>query len=205
MASMSMGCMDGPFFAMKQMNPVYREQWQADRELGPTYTDKISEIQLVASQLSEQPEGEQVSWIKHLDNIARSQGSVEMRRQALLALRENPRPEALQTVGAVITDPNEKIRQTAAETLGTIPGEDSIALLQTIFEQDSSTSVRAAVVRSLDGREEVSARAILESAVRDPSPAIQFEATKVLQSTTGADLGGNVQAWQEFLLGEAGG
>ncbi len=33
--------------SMKKMNPYYRKEWQKDRELGPTYAQRVEELELL--------------------------------------------------------------------------------------------------------------------------------------------------------------
>ncbi len=67
--------MDGPFYAMKQMNPIYRKQWQKDRELGPTYAQRIEELELLESRLASYAPDDQLRWSMQLEQLIQSDPS----------------------------------------------------------------------------------------------------------------------------------
>ncbi len=66
------GCMDGPFYAMKKMNPYYRKEWQKDRELGPTYTQRIEELELLEKRLADYAPDDQLRWAMQLEQLIQS-------------------------------------------------------------------------------------------------------------------------------------
>ena len=75
---------------MKQMNPFYRKQWEKDQELGPTYTQRIEELELLESRLTSYTPDDQLRWAMQLETLIQSDPSPELRARAVQALVSRP-------------------------------------------------------------------------------------------------------------------
>jgi HEAT repeat protein len=199
-AFLSSGCTDGPFFAMTAMNPYYRDQWKSDRNLGPTYEDRLTEVRLLQEQLTTYEPAEQQRWISDIDTIVRNDPSIEMRRQAILALRNVNVPESIAVLQKASTDESIKVRMAVATSLATLDSDEAVPLLSTLAKDDANTSVRAAAIRALGDHPTEPSFAILASVLDDLNAAIQLQSTLSLTKITGnRELGGDVPQWREFV------
>ncbi len=76
------GCADGPLFQMKKLSPWHRREWQRDRELGTTYSQRLDELSLLEKQLAGYPPDQQQVWAERLETIVTKDTSPEMRARA---------------------------------------------------------------------------------------------------------------------------
>ena len=73
------GCADGPMFQLKKMTPWHRREVQRDRELGPTFSQRLDELALLDSRLASYSPDEQQRWATQLETIVTKDTSPEMR------------------------------------------------------------------------------------------------------------------------------
>ncbi len=196
------GCMDGPFYAMKQMNPYYRKEWQKDRELGPTYTQRIEELELLESQLITYAPDDQLRWSMQLEKIIVSDPSPELRARATQAISAIENDTVTRALNRASGDEIEKVRLAAAKSWGTQKSTAGKDMLLSMATNDASNSVRASAIRSLSKYEDPEVRQSLATLLDDRSPAIQYEVAQSLAKLTGRDYGGDFASWKKFLDGE---
>ena len=194
--------MDGPFYAMKQMNPYYRNEWKKDRELGPTYAQRIEELELLESQLADYAPDDQLRWAMQLEGIVANDPSPEMRTRAVQALATIQNDTVTQALTRASADDIEKVRMAAAHSWGLQKSPAAKDMLLTLASNDASNSVRAAAIRSLGTFDEPDVRQSLATLIDDRSPAIQYEVAQSLAKLTGRNYGGDFASWKKFLGGE---
>jgi hypothetical protein len=193
------GCADGPLYGLKKMNPVITKQWKTDQELGPTYVQRLEEIQRLRSQIRTMSTEEQAGWLDSIEQLVGNDPSPEMRRQAVLALKGLPQQEADEILSNASKDESEKVRLAACEVLSAPPNPTRLALLEKLARQDESMAVRIAAVERLGDFSSDQALAPLEEALRDKSPALQYAAVQSLAKTTGLKMSANVAQWRDYL------
>lgn len=196
------GCMDGPFYAMKQMNPYYRKEWQKDQELGPTYTQRIDELELLEWRLTSYAPDDQMRWALQLEQLIQSDPSPEFRARAVQAIATIQNDTVTRALNRASADDVEKVRMAAANSWGrqkTAPARD---MLLSMASTDASNSVRVIAIRSLGNFEDLEVRQSLTALMDDRSPAIQYEAAQSLAKLTGRNYGGDFASWKKFLNGE---
>ena len=196
------GCLDGPMFALKRINPYYRRQWAKDSVLGPTYHDRISEVRLLRQQLPGMSSEEQASWVESLDTIIHHDPSPEMRREAVLAVAAVKGPRAVELISAASEDESVKVRMAACEAVGQQDLESAIPLLQKMLKDEDVHGVRVAAINTLGTIGDQRAIDLLGGVLQERSPALQEAATKALASSTGKSFGGDVAKWKRYLAGE---
>jgi HEAT repeat protein len=193
------GCADGPLYGLKKMNPLITKQWKTDQELGPTYVQRLEEIERLRSQIRSMSPDEQEGWLESIEQLVGNDPSPEMRRQAVLALKGLPQQQADEILANACKDESEKVRLAACEVLSVPPNPTRLSLLEKLAKQDESMAVRIAAVERFGDFSSDQVLAPLEEALRDKSPAIQFAAVQSLARTTGLKMSANVAQWRDYL------
>ena len=200
--SLVSGCTDGPFYQMKKMNPYFQSQWKKDRELGPTFTDRLAELDLLQSQLAGMPEAEQQRWTEQLSAIIQKDPSAEMRARAVSTVAKVPAANAVTALNYASGDDVEKVRLAACRAWKSRGGDAARDMLMSLAETDESSSVRQAAIDGLSAFELDEVKSTLIRLLSDRSPAVQFQVAQSLKTLTGRDYGGDFEAWKNFMAGE---
>ncbi|MCC7338794.1 MAG: HEAT repeat domain-containing protein [Pirellulaceae bacterium] len=200
--ALASGCTDGPFYQMKKMNPYFQSQWKKDRALGPTFTDRLAELDLLQSQLARMPEAEQQQWTEQLSRIIQKDPSAEMRARAVATVAQLPSDSAVTALNFASGDDVEKVRLAACHAWKLRGGEAARDMLMSLAETDESTSVRQAAIEGLSVFELNEVKSTLIKLLSDRSPAVQFQVAQSLKSLTGRDYGGDFETWKQFMAGE---
>lgn len=196
------GCSDGPFYQMKKMNPYFQSQWKKDRELGPTFTDRLAELDLLKNQLSGMAENEQQQWAEQLANIIKHDPSGEMRARAVATIAKLPSASAVTALNIASGDEVEKVRLAACRAWKQRGDTAARDMLLSLAQRDESTSVRQAAIDGLSAFSGDEVNSTLTQLLSDRSPAIQFQVAQSLKTITGRDYGGDFDAWKRFMAGE---
>jgi len=197
------GCIDGPFYHLKKANPYFQSQWKKDRELGPVFSDRLQELELLKKQLPTMASSEQVPWAQQLSGIIQKDPSSEMRAQAVAAIALIQADTAVTALNFASGDDVEKVRLAACRAWkmrGDIPARD---MLLSLAQTDESSSVRQAAIDGLSVfPQDPEVKSALASLLNDRSPAIQFHVAQSLKTITGRDYQGDFEAWKRFMGGE---
>lgn len=197
------GCVDGPFYAIKRVNPYFRSEWKKDRQLGPTFEDRLRELALLESQLGSMPAAEQEQWAERLAAIIQKDPSSEMRFRAVAAIAKLPGEAATKALNTASGDDTDKVRMAACKAWKVRGGPAARDMLLSMAQADENSSVRQAAIESLAAFKDGEVRAALTDMLSDRSPAVQYQVAQSLKSITGQDFGGDFQAWKEFMAGSA--
>lgn len=203
-AMSSSGCMDGPFYELKKLNPVIRDQWRKDRERGvPLFHDRIEDYRALQTSIGNYPEEEKARYVRVLTETTSTETSPEIRRNIVLSLAPViDREDALNGVLRLSQDKEEKVRIEAAKALrksGTAKSKDALLAMATT---DKDNSVRLHAIQSLGTHKTDDVKQFLTKQLSAPSPATQHHAILALRDYTGTDLGGDVSKWKKYLSGE---
>jgi len=197
------GCVDGPLFELKKLNPVIQSQWRKDRERGPVYSQRVNEMRLVGSSFKSMSEQEKAKWINTVSSIAQTETSPEIRREAVLALSEViDDPTATTTVIKLAQDKNDKVRLAAAQALRNQVSPEATQTLLALASSDSDQNVRFAATEMLGKHRSDEVKQFLTKQLSDRSPAAQFNASLALKEFTGKDFKGDVELWKRYMGGE---
>jgi len=197
------GCIDGPMFQLKRLNPVIQNEWKKDRERGPVYSQRVAEMRFVKERFKFMSSEEQLKWINTINGVVEKESSPELRREAVLALGEVvERPEATDTVIKLAKDKNDKVRLAVSKVLRKYPTPETTKTLLALASADSSQSVRLAATESLGMHRSDDVKQFLSKQLSDRSPAMQYHASLALKDFTGKDFKGDVSLWKRYLAGE---
>lgn len=199
----SVGCVDGPLFELKKLNPVIQSQWKKDRARGLVYSTRVDEIRLTGRQLPTMPQDEQAKWINTLRAIVQTETSPEIRREIVLALAQvMQQSDATATIMNLSQDKNDKVRLAVSESLRKQVTPETTQTLLAMATSDKSESVRLAAVESLGPHRTEEVKKFLAKQLSDRSPAMQYHASLALRDFTGKDFKGDVAMWKRYLNGE---
>ena len=197
------GCVDGPLYALKKVNPYYRSQWDKDLQLGPTYEQRMAELNLLKEQLPAMSATQQTAWAERLATIVANDASPELRARAVLTMGAIQSQETVEALNIASGDDNEKVRLAACKAWKSQQGAAARDMLLSLAQRDSeTTSVRKAAVDSLAAFDEAEVRTALGRLLDDSSPAIQFQVAQSLKTMSGRDYGGDLESWKHYLAGE---
>ena len=145
----SVGCVDGPLFALKKMNPYYQSKWREDSKRGVVFDERRDEMKRVREQIATMTPDEQARWSKVVANVYDEDTSPELRRDAVLALGKSPHPDAETALIRACSDKNDKVRIAACKAMAGRNSANAGKMLSTISQTDKNMSVRLAAIRSL--------------------------------------------------------
>ena len=196
------GCADGPFFHMKKLSPWHQREWRRDRELGPTFSQRLDELTLLDSRIASYPPEQQQQWAKQLETIVTKDTSPEMRARAARVLAKIDSEATISALNKASADDVEKVRLAVCEAWAVRKTEQGRDMLLSLAATDESDDVRQAAIRSLAEYDTPEVRSQLSSALEHKNPAIQQQAVVSLRKITKKDFGGDFDAWKRYLDGE---
>ncbi len=194
--------MDGPFYALKRANPYFQAQWNQDRQLGPTFEDRIAELELLRAKIPSMESGQQELWAQRLEKIVQEDKSPEMRARSVMAMALLPSEAAERALNSASADDVEKVRIMTCKAWKLRGGPAARDMLLSLAQADESPSVRQAAIDGLSVFDEAEVRSTLTTLLDDRSPAIQYQAAQSLKSMTGRDYGGDFDSWKRYMAGQ---
>lgn len=196
------GCADGPLFHMKKLSPWHQREWRRDRELGPTYSQRLEELSLLDSQLASYPPDMQQQWALQLETIVTKDTSPEMRARAARVIAKIDSEATVRALNKASTDEIEKVRLAVCDAWAVRKSDQSRDMLLSLAATDESDDVKQAAIRSLAVFDTAEVRSQMAAALENKNPAIQQQAVVSLRKITGRDFGGDFEAWKRYLDGE---
>jgi hypothetical protein len=203
LALLSQGCIDGPFFQLKKLNPYIQNQWKQDREKVVVFSERIEELRLLRTQFASMEPQEQNDWISKLGQMLKSETSPEIRRETVLTLdpvKQNS--QALEILTPLAKDKNEKVRLALVSTLRNTQTESSTNTLIAMASSDPSNNVKLSATRALGSHNSDAVKPFLGAKLDDRNIAMRFQASQALGELTGKRYGGDIDAWRQYLAGQ---
>jgi len=198
------GCIDGPFFHLKKLNPYIQNQWKEDRKKVVVFSERIEEIRLLRNQIASMSQEEQTEWISKLNDILQNDSSPEIRREAVLTLEKvMHRPETIATLTPLAKDKNEKVRMALVSALRQSQEENATNTLIAMSSSDPSNNVKLSATRALGSHKSDEVKAYLGTKLEDRNIAVRFQASQALGELTGKRYGGDIDAWRKYIAGES--
>lgn len=201
-AAASTGCTDGPLFQLKKISPWHQREWRKDRELGPTFSQRLEQLGLLESQLASMPEADRQKWALMLEKIVTSDTSPEMRARSAGVLAIIDSEATKRGLNAASTDSVEKVRLAVCQAWAKRSDDHARDMLLSLAKTDESDDVRQAALASLSKFDTQDVRAMLVESLDHKNPAIQQQAVVSLRTITGRDYGGDFDAWKRYIEGE---
>jgi hypothetical protein len=203
LAALCAGCVDGPLYQMKRINPYFQAEWKKDRQLAPTFEDRLKELSLLQRQLPTMSSSEQQRWAAQLATIVQKDASAEIRARAVATMATLPSPEVVTGLNYASADSVEKVRLAACKAWKKRGDQAGRDMLLSLAQADESTSVRQAAIDGLSAfPQDAEVQSALTLLLGDRSPAVQYQVAQTLKANTGRDYGGDFDAWKKFMNGE---
>jgi HEAT repeats len=201
------GCMDGPFYKMKEMNPYFRNQWKKDLEHGPTYTERFEELRVLDKQIASYSPDDQHRWLMQLEGIIQQDPSPEFRAECLKTVAKIQSPQAITALNRASADENFKVRIAACKAWKVQHNGEARDMLLSMAQSDADNSVRMAAIEALgvfqeDPEVRSAFPALMENDQNLKSPAIMYQIAQSMKNVTGRDYGGDFDSWKRYLNGE---
>lgn len=193
------GCMDGPFYHLKRLNPYYISRWNADRKYGPTFDDRMNELQDVEKRLPAMDLVTQNEWSERFEELIRDDPSPELRCVATRCVATIDSPAAERALNTASADEIEKVRFAACKAWEKRGDAKARDMLLSLAQADESNTIRQAAVVSLASFNDPEVLRTLGNLMEDPSPAIQYNVAQSLATLTGENYGGDVEGWKKYL------
>lgn len=193
------GCMDGPFYAMKRLNPYFQSQWREDRALGPTFADRLKELEKLEARMDSLGPSEQTQVAEKLARTATEDPSPEVRIAAIRSMAQLPAPSVVKALNTASVDEVEKVRLATCEAWQVRGGQDARDMLLSMAKADDSGSVRQAAIESLGDFDDPAVLRTLADLLDERSPAINYCAAQSLAKLTGKEYGGDFKQWQAYV------
>lgn len=201
--AMLAGCHDGPLFALKTINPVYRSQWAEDEKLGPTDAQRLEELQRLVTTMPSLSDADQDYWLQHIEAILENDKNPEMRTHAIRALEKCRSATVLDVCEKQLDDESIKVRMAVCDVLATHDSARSTELLGRTIGSESNEDVKMAAIAAVGRHRSSEAAQTLKASLRSRNPAIRVAAVESLSSCTGKTLGEDPQVWVAYLEGKA--
>ncbi len=197
------GCVDGPLYELKKLNPIIQRQWKEDRDRGPVYSQRVDEMRLLASQFPTMEPNRRADEVNTLGTLVQTETSPEIRREAVIALsRVMSTLGATEAVMKLSQDKNEKVRLEVSKSLRNQVTPDTTQTLLAMAASDASENVRLSAIRSLGPHKSDDVKQFLAKQLNKSNPAFQESASVALREHTGKDFKGDVSMWKRYLNGE---
>ncbi len=185
-----------------QLNPFRYKEFAQEREFGPGVEGELAAIDTLGRRAASMPPEEQARVSAELVSKLRNSRRIVVRERAVKALANFPTPEAATGLNLALSDAHHDVRIAACRAWKRRGGEQAIEALARTVASDTDLDVRLAAVTALSGNKDPRAVQALGIALDDSDPAMQSQAIASLRSSTGRDLGGDVQAWRHLVRGE---
>ncbi len=197
------GCAEGPLWKTGYYAPWANRQWSEEEAIAQTWFSKKSEMISRVDKAVESGAG-QAELVTELATTIRNDNIQLARIEALRQIARLDGAEATRTLESATLDPSPEVRKVAVEGIGYRQDAASVSILNQILRSETNRDVRMAAIRALGQFSGNDAIVGLQSVLVDSDPAIQVLAMDSLASATGADLGKNVVAWQDYLNQSSG-
>lgn len=198
----TLGCQDGPMYALKHANPYFTRQWSRDEALGVTDHTRRQELLSLVDQIERMPTERQQYWSGHLDQIYKNDASAEMRRLAIVAAGKSSDPAAMSILSGGLDDESLKVRMEACRALGNRSGDEPARMLAAVLGKTQDKDVRHAAIAALANHPGEIANGALKLALDDRDPATQTLVIASLRDTMGKDYGMDPKTWIAALDGK---
>jgi len=122
-----------------------------------------------------------------------------VRAEIVKALENFPSPTSATIVMAATKDPDSEVRLAACRVLAKVGDSSAVTKLGELVASDLDPDVRLAATKALGEVRDPGAVAALSPALEDKDPALQRRAVMSLKSSTGKDLGNDVERWRQYV------
>jgi hypothetical protein len=174
-----------------------------DRSSFHTPSMRIDTVKQFASRADGTDSQEQREYTDQLARQIQIEPDPIVREAIIRATSEFRTPLANQMLEAGLRDESPTVRIACCQALGQRAEVRSVASLAGVLRDDDDTDVRLAATEALGAIKDPTAVAAVAIALNDRDPALQFVGVQSMQSLTGKNYGGDVEAWRQVAAGES--
>ncbi|MEZ6090293.1 MAG: HEAT repeat domain-containing protein [Pirellulaceae bacterium] len=196
------GCHDGPLYALKTINPIYRSQWADDEKLGPTDIQRREELERLVISMPQMSEEDQAYWLKHVEAILENDKNPEMRTLAIRVLAGCRSEQAIDLCEENLNDESIKVRLAICDVLAARDEARSTQLLGETIGSETNEDVQMAAIAAIGKHRSSEAAQTLKPTLRSRNPAVRVACMESLEQCTGKELGDDPKVWVAYLDGQ---
>lgn len=200
--AVSVGCHDGPLYALKTINPYYLSEWSEDQQLGPTDYQRQEELENVAVRMASMSDADQKYWIGELKKVVEHDKNPQMRSVAVRAAGGYRGDEFFDFCGKTLSDESVKVRMVTCDVLGRRDDPRSTNLLAETVGGEENADVKMAAIRALGKHQSKEAQMALKTDLDSRDPAVRVACIESLRNSSGQDFGDDPKVWVAYLNGE---
>ncbi len=193
------GCAEGMLWRTGYLSPWVRQTWEDEERIATTlFTRKkqmTNSVNLVASGSVEQKN----EVANQLKDVVFRDPIVLLRLHAVKMLGQLNCDASMAALRSAAKDQNHEIRIAAVRSLGNLPENASILILQDVIGSDTNGDVRLAATQTLGKFSSSQTLRALAMAIDDRDPALQVAAIESLENVTGEKFGNDIFAWKNYL------
>lgn len=184
--------LDNPF---SNEVPAYKSQY------GPTPAQKANRLRQLAQSASTLQAEEQTRISTELYDLYSKTSDPILRREAVRAMGSFGVPIAAAGLQAASEDAEAAVRIAACDAWTRRRGPEAVAALSSLLKSDADVDVRLAASAALATFPPDVATKHLGAVLEDRDPAVQFAAMDALRTSTGLDVGNDVNLWARQIQG----
>ena len=159
---------------------------------------RVEQVQGVAAGLPKVTLDEQNRICANYATQMQTESDPLVRLEIVKAVANCPGPQAAAILYGGMKDPYQDVRIASCKLWGKRGGPEAARVLSEALAGDLNVDVRLAAARALGDVKDPSAVYALGVALEDKDPAMQSRAIASLKTSTGKDLGENVEPWRQY-------
>jgi hypothetical protein len=200
--AIGISCANRPYYGLAYLNPVVTDQWKRDSDYGPTFYDKMAELQTLKGEAKKRDRQGQEELAMQMNYLLGESKNPLLRAEAVRVLSELSVPTAEVGLISASSDEDADVRRAACVAWGKRGGPRALETLRDVVARDESRDVKLVAISGLGNFSDQAAVDALARALDDRDPAVQLRAVASLEKSTGQDLGSSVTAWRAQVRGE---
>lgn len=200
--AIGISCANRPYYGLAYLNPVITDQWKQDSDYGPTFHDKMAELQALKSSAKQRDRAGQEELAAQMNYLLGESRNPLLRAEAVRVLGELSTESAEIGLISATSDEDADVRRAACVAWGKRNSPRALETLREVIARDDSRDVKLVAISALGNFKDQTAVDALARALEDRDPAVQLRAVASLEKSTGRDLGSSVTAWRAHVRGE---
>lgn len=192
------GCADGPL-GLARYNPVLRDEWKKDEAYGPTFHDRVAQLDEWRAGATSMSPDDQRDKVGQMTDMIRNEPNSLLVVRAVHAVAAFPGDDATAALRLATEHQQPEVRRAACQAWAKKNSPETIEVLAGVLGGDTDLDVRIDAARALSAYPDTRSVQALGLALDDTDPALQRRAVESLKQVTGKDLGENVTAWREYV------